>query len=72
MALHYANLLANTTGSSFDTAINTLLARVDGTTANFERALSVLDYVALSNVTLAGVMTNSVLLNQIWTASYSN
>ena len=67
VALHYANLLANTTGSSFDTAINTLLARVDGTEASLYAAMDVLDHVALSNVTLAGVMNNPVLLAQLWT-----
>ncbi len=66
VALHYVNLLASTPGSTYESAINNLLARVDGTTASLTGALAVLDHAALTDVSLAGVMSNSVLLNQLW------
>lgn len=66
VALHYANLLANTTGTNYETAINQVLARVDGTTASLTGALAVIDHAMLTNVTLTGVMSDATLLSQLW------
>jgi hypothetical protein len=67
-AMYYVNLLSGAPEEGFDAGINTLLERVSGDAATRTKAEHVIDYAFAHPVTLTGVMTDAVLLGQVWGA----
>jgi len=65
-AMYYVNKLAVIPAEGFDTAINTLLARVTAVAATEDKAELVIDYAFDNPVTLTGVMNDPALLDSIW------
>jgi Ca2+-binding RTX toxin-like protein len=65
-AMYYVNRLWTTPAEGFDTAINTLLARVTGNPLTEDKAEAVIDHAFANPVNLTGIMTNAALLDSIW------
>ena len=65
-ALYYVNQLSSAPQEEFDAGINALLARVSGDPSTLTKAGEVIDYAFAHPVTLTGVMTDAVLLEQLW------
>ena len=68
VALYYVNTLSSTPEEGFDAGINALLERVSGDAATRTKAEQVIDYAFAQPVSLTGVMTDVVLLEQVWGA----
>jgi methionine-rich copper-binding protein CopC len=71
-AMYYVNRLWTTPAEGFDTAINTLLARVTGNPLTEDKAEAVIDHAFANPVNLTGIMTNAALLDSIWAAVTSS
>ena len=65
-AMYYVNRLSATPAEGFDTAINTLLARVTGDALTEDKAEDVIDHAFANPVTLSGIMNDQALLDSIW------
>lgn len=63
VALYYINQLSTQTDDVFDPQINELLSKVGLATESKDKAMAVIDYVLSNPVTLAGVITDLVLLD---------
>lgn len=66
--MYYVNQLSTTPAEGFDTAINDLLEMVSGEAGTLTKAERVIDYAFANPVALTGVMTDAVLLGQVWGA----